>query len=524
MKKKIIILLLSFSAFILILSLRGNLGNPSAQELNTPNWEDNGPLELSPERGRFALLYSIVEDHSFHFSVPVARFATPDLGFSHGNYVSLFAPLVSFIVIPGYLIGKLIGASQAGSVAVISLFAILNLYLIYAITYRFTRNFFASLLAGFTFLFATPAFTYAVTLYQHHISTFLILSSLYVIMRWKNLWSLAVVWFMFVLAIPTDYPNLIFLFPLVLYAMTRFFALHKSNDETTVKFHYKALITFLSVLLPLTFFFWFNIQSYDNPLQLSGTLKSVKAIMPNGKPATAQELAKISGLQYEAQDLNRKKTATGFFKTRRILDGLYIHTVSSERGIIYYTPVVLFGIFGFVILYKKKSEYLMVLVGIIGATVLLYSMWSDPWGGWAFGSRYLIPVYALLAIGIGVGLDYCRKKKWLLALFFLLFFYSVSVNTLGAITTSRIPPKAEAQALEPVTHQQERYSYDRSYQFLLTEGSKSLVWKDLLKPYLSAQRYYYLLTLLITITGASLLIIIALNKPGKEYAIDETAN
>jgi hypothetical protein len=120
-KNIIISLVILISALILGLSLRGHLGNPTATELNNNYWKDNGPLELSPERGRFALLYSLAEDHSFFFSLPLARFATPDLGYENGHYVSLFAPAVSFFAIPGYLIGKALGASQAGSVSVICL-------------------------------------------------------------------------------------------------------------------------------------------------------------------------------------------------------------------------------------------------------------------------------------------------------------------------------------------------------------------------------------------------------------------
>src|SRR5258708_25211290 len=112
--KKIILFLLPylFMIAILALSVRGIAGNPTQNELDNPSLKEDGPCELSPERGRFALLYSIVENNSFTFDVPIARFATPDLGTIHGNFVSLFAPGVSFVVIPGYLVGKIFGISQ----------------------------------------------------------------------------------------------------------------------------------------------------------------------------------------------------------------------------------------------------------------------------------------------------------------------------------------------------------------------------------------------------------------------------
>lgn len=95
-----IIVFVIFCVVILATSLRGIAGNPTENTLNKLQWSDNGPFELSPDRGRFALAFSLAEDHSFYFSLPIARFATPDLGFKDGHYVSLFAPAVSFIIIP----------------------------------------------------------------------------------------------------------------------------------------------------------------------------------------------------------------------------------------------------------------------------------------------------------------------------------------------------------------------------------------------------------------------------------------
>src|SRR5215467_8344144 len=62
------LLFIAFCTLILSLSLRGLPGNPTSTQINTLAWKDNGPFELSPERGRFALLYSVAENHSVHFS------------------------------------------------------------------------------------------------------------------------------------------------------------------------------------------------------------------------------------------------------------------------------------------------------------------------------------------------------------------------------------------------------------------------------------------------------------------------
>src|SRR6185369_14413724 len=90
-KKLSLVPLILLMVIVMFASLRGNFGNPKSSELTQKKWLDDGPFELSPERGRFALTYSLLEDRSFYFSIPVAQFATPDLGFTNGKYVSLFA-------------------------------------------------------------------------------------------------------------------------------------------------------------------------------------------------------------------------------------------------------------------------------------------------------------------------------------------------------------------------------------------------------------------------------------------------
>src|SRR5258708_39226500 len=91
-----------FVALVLFLSVRGLPGNPTPSELNTSYWMANGPFELSNERGRYALLYSFVENHSFYLQPALAKFATPDVSYLDTHYVSIFAPSISFVAIPGY--------------------------------------------------------------------------------------------------------------------------------------------------------------------------------------------------------------------------------------------------------------------------------------------------------------------------------------------------------------------------------------------------------------------------------------
>lgn len=502
----ILIILFFLIALILVLNVRGLPGNPDSKELDGDKWQFNGPFELSPERGRFALTYSIVEDKSFYFSENIAKFANPDVAISNGKFVSLFAPALSFLVIPGYIIGKFFGASQVGTFAVISIFALLNFILLRLIAIRLGANQITATLASLIFLLATPAFTYAVNLYQHHISTFLILLSIYVLLKSNKAWSLMVAFFLFAVAIPLDYPNLFFMLPIGIFALGRVISLEKEKNLLSLKINLFNVLTPLIMIIPILFFLWFNQMSYGNPFQLSGTLPTSKHVSNIENLSLEEITSQVEKKFQENLRVGKTSSAINFFKTRSLLNGFYTHFISPDRGVIYYTPVVLFGVIGFFLAMRKKVPMTTLLAAIVGANVLLYSMWGDPWGGWAFGSRYLIPSYALLSIFIALLLTYWGRKIWFLAVFILVAFYSIAVNTLGVITTSAMPPQAEVLNLEKLSGLVQKYTYERNWDLLVAGHSKSFAYQTFLKDYLSPVQFYQILTLAIFIFVGALMI------------------
>lgn len=489
-----------FCVLILVLSLRGISGNPTSSSLNNASWKDEGPFELSPERGRFAVVYSLIEDNSFYFSLPIARFAMPDLGYKNGHFVSLFAPGVSFLIIPGYILGKLFGIGQVGVYATIALFALFNAFLIRKIAIAMGVNPYAASLGGLVFLFATPAFAYGVSLYQHHISTFLILASIYILFNFRSIWSLVVIWFLFAMSIPIDYPNLFLMLPIAIAAFSKTISFEKITDKIRLKIKITGFLAICAVIFPLLFFMWFNFSSYGNPFQLSGTVPGVRSLNERGIPI----IPKSGGAH---------KNSIAFFQTRNLLNGFYIHFFSSDRGLFWYAPVIFISIVGMYLFYKKKSGWMIsILLGVVGMNILLYSMWGDPWGGYAFGSRYLIPSYAILSIFIAYALSILRKNILFVCLFFVLFSYSVCINTLGAITSSSNPPKVEVLALEAQSGKEEKYTYQRNYQYLLENKSKSFIFQTFAKSHISAVQYYAILSWLIIMMGFSYVMLLVFQK------------
>lgn len=516
-----------FCALILFFSIRGLPGNPTPVELNQFSWRDNGPFELSPERGRYALLYSLVENKSFSFTPELARFTVPDLAYSpQKGYVSLFAPAVSFMVIPGYLIGKSFGDAQFGAYAVIAFFALLNVLLIRAIALRLGAHSVAATIGGFAFLFASPSFAYAVNLYQHHISTFLILLSLYLLVRFNNILSLCLIWMLYALSVSVDYPNFFLMFPIAVAALGRAFIVKKDETRTHVFFSLGKFLTVVSVVIPLLFFFWSNTVSYGNPLQLAGGLTAVSDVAPDGSPifvdrATAALKKTNADEPPPTKEAEPQRNVLNFFQNRNLMNGFYIHFFSPDRGILVYAPIMFFAILGIYFALKKRQKTILVIFGVLGANILLYSMWGDPYGGWAFGSRYLIPAYALLSLFIALALTRFKKNSIFLLIFFIVLSYSIAVNTMGAITSSRNPPQIQILSLEKDSGIKQEYTFLRNAQMLAAGQSKAFFFKTYMKNYVSAWNYYYILTVLIVFTAALLLIFLRFTKTKSEGGINE---
>ena len=126
-------------------------------------------------------------------------------------------------------------------------------------------------------------------------------------------------------------------------------------------------------------------------------------------------------------------------------------------------------------------------------------MWDDPYGGWAFGSRYLIPTYAILAIFLAMLLMYWKKKIIFLCIFFLLFLYSLFVNSLGAVTSNTNPPQVEVLSLEKQTNKKQEYTYARNILELDKNSSQSFFFQTVAFRHMTAWKYYYIFTAMLTL-------------------------
>ena len=95
---------------------------------------------------------------------------------------------------------------------------------------------------------------------------------------------------------------------------------------------------------------------------------------------------------------------------------LWFLTVHPFRGLFFWTPVMLCAFAGAAMLAREKGDRLLGWLALASGVIYLYItmsyyMW---WGGWAMGSRHLLPAFAMLPVGLAaLCRDQSRVGWWL---------------------------------------------------------------------------------------------------------------
>ncbi|MCL5774638.1 MAG: hypothetical protein M1333_00330, partial [Patescibacteria group bacterium] len=198
------------------------------------------------------------------------------------------------------------------------------------------------------------------------------------------------------------------------------------------------LATFAAFLAILSLQAYFNKINFGSWTRLSNELSNYQETVKSGtspSPDSSQAVARISS----------QKGLFTFFYEDNVPFGFYTLTVSGDRGLFFFSPILLLAFLGMYKLGKKMNLETKVLLALVAVNVLLYSSWGDPWGGWAFGPRYLIPSMAVLSLFVGAWVY--QSRLWGKISTAALFAYSSAVALMGALVTNAVPPKIEAVKL-----------------------------------------------------------------------------
>lgn len=452
------------------------------------------PFESTGSNSRYALTEAIIKYNTVFFNDELARFASPDIVRYNGKYSTLFTPGVSFLGLPLFVIGDSIGFPQLSTFLLNVVFAVLNFILVGRIARKLGAGYIASILSGFLFIFGTNAFSYAHTFTQHESSaTLLLLALLNCIGKrtlFKNIW----LGILLGIGILVDIPNAFMMAPLLIYAGLKNFSVEKVAEKTKLSLKLSVVGFIIGVLPFIALFGWYNQLATGSPTKL------------------AQLIGRID---YQAGDVNRSDAQVGIneskrdpyaqilpYNTRDQVNGFFILLVSNERGWWYYSPMLAIGILGLYQAYKNtKTRTLAILAGsVIGIDILSYAMFGDPWGGWSFGPRYLIPASAMACTGIGVAVSHFQKNKIFTFIFMILVTLSLAISLLGALTTNSVPPRVESVAMpDPIP-----YTYEYNIELLNKNMSSALVFNAYAASFMDAR--YYFIYLFVGISAAVLIL------------------
>lgn len=499
-------------------TLRGVQGNPEAGTIKVNLEQPPKPFELSPERGRFAHVLSLAETGHYALSQELGEFVYPDVGWRNGNFYSFFAPGISYMALPFYLLGRDYNLSQVftfGFISLVSIFALIFLYLIARNVLKMPV--WASILAVIIFAFGSTAWSYAVTLYQHHVTVFFILSSFYATWKYKHsngasfLWG-AWVWAAYALALTIDYPNILLLLPVMIYFLIVAIKTEEAEARVRIKLRTSFVFSAVFFLVITGLHLYHNQTEFGSWKRVSGSLVGYKEIKAKG-----WESLPVSEIQQNiAAQQKSKDNVAKFFTETRIPSSPGTLLFSKDRGLFFYGPIFLLALLGMYLLAKKINLEIGVLFGLVGVNLFLYSSWADPWGGWSYGTRYLIPSMSVLALFAAYWISRPRFSLLRRFLAFVLFVYSSAVALIGVLTTNAIPPRVEADYLHT------GYNYLLNWKFFVDSNSGSFLYTTYFKQGITLQQYATVLFLVLLLVFVIVVFILPwLSKDGANQAPHE---
>lgn len=370
------------------------------------------------EFSRFLLTSAITDFQTVQIDKPIKLFGnSQDKAFYKGHYYSDKAIGVSLIGVPVYAVLKIIAAIFQITLPVKWILFFLKLFCVTIPTLLFVNilsKFWYEIcedaqtvaIATFLFLFGTIVFTYSVQFVSNSAAGCLLFLSFYYIYRGnkdreKSPRCFALAGMFAGIAILFEYPAFLLVPPLFGYLLWTAFR------RVQFSWFVAGFTPFLLILLV------YNYSIFGTPFDV-----------------TYHHMADITHQQEHGQ---------GFLGLRvPKIEVLWRLLFGSERGLFYFSPVLLLSFPGLYFFYRNpkwKKEAVLFLVLILILVLFVSGMSNWP-GGWAFGPRYLAPAIPFLMTGVFIALSdkSFRSGDTLSFLVFVLGLLSIIIITVGTIT------------------------------------------------------------------------------------------
>ncbi len=488
MKKIIIACIIGIiSLFLFFLVVKGDYGNAIFNQLNGRITAAGGPFESSHERAPYALIISLFKYKSFSLTKSLADFASSDTIKAQNKFFIIFPPGISFLAFPFFVFGFKYNLAQIFTYFGMALFSVFNLVLLFLIArdvlnLRYYISIFISLIFGF----ACTAFSYATGLYQHQVTTFLILSSFYAAWKYKRnhlsilygLW----VWMCLGISIWIDYPDIVLLLPIIIYFFFNNLKIHTLGKVYKFSVNHIFIVTsilFFAIVISQGFYNHANFGGWSKLSQTLPRYDSSKTVTP-----VSTSSASINTVKNRPSPL---QIIAGILQEDRLPSGIYELTVAPDKGLFLFSPIFILAIFAVPFLFSRLRKEVIVLTSIVLVNFFFYGSFDDPWGGWAFGPRYLIPSMAILSLFVGVWLTNLKRQTLGKFVALILFTISSAIALLGALTTNAVPPKVEAVYLKI------KYGFLYNFDYLMRNQTGNFIYNQYVSHYLSLFNYYLII-------------------------------
>ncbi len=370
------------------------------------NWKPQGHPFVMDVNQYYSYLVAFFIDHDIYFNSSNHGFWLMETATHH--VVPKVTYGVSFFYAPFFLIAKLISGANSSGYESVYAWCVHYGCMIYVIlgcwyTRKLLLHWFSDLIAGislFLMFFATNLFYYTASESEsvHGILFFLLSFFLYNVVVWHNSQSKRNL-FLFMLSAgficlirPTE--CLVLLFPLFIGVTDRLSFTRKIQLIFSLKWF--LVIAFMLFLMPLIpqLIYW-KVQS-----------------------------GSFFFFSYGSNE--------GFFWN----DPQFLNVFFSfKKGLFVYTPILIFALPGFYILYKKeKSIFISTILYFVINTYLICSWWDWAYGG-SFGMRAFIHSYAILIIPFSFSIEWVVNlylgsplKKIVLGFAILSWFFFCILN------------------------------------------------------------------------------------------------
>ena len=372
------------------------------------------------DSSRLATIQSLVESHSF--IIDKSQFIyTGDKYFYQGHFYSDKPPILALYASIFYCLMRLIGINFHNHYHLT--YYLLTLLVVGVPTciglvyfYKILKIFKVDDLGANIILLVTSTgsliLPYSTVINNHTVAGVLLLIGFYYLIKMQESISIKVaflVGFLVTLAGSIDISAFLFI---------PFFAIAFINKPLKLKVAFIFACTLL-----LFVYFYINIYT-------SGSLTPPAMNKPLWDyPGSAFSESTLSGLSHYSSIFSQGKYA--------------FHMLLGNRGLLSYTPILLFSIFGFakVILnreFQYRKEYILIILASF-TYILMYIFRSNNYSGSCYGVRWYADLMFLLFLPLAHIIPDIQKSKSLRISFFMLAFISIFISFIGTIYPFSFP-------------------------------------------------------------------------------------